>query len=507
MDNARFDGLRHVAKAYVATAAAAAAAANCLSPASPVLYVTPLSERGAKQRSIIQMYFYKIQLKRYFHKYTYRLHLSDRTAGICNQKGIIMSDIALTRGIRQNLFSLQQTSDLIGMTQNRLATGKKVNTAIDNPTNYFTAQSLNGRAKDLNNLLDGISNSLKTVEAADNGIRSISKLVENAQSVTRQARALSAGGTAQTFTATNAAVGNTGALGVANAGQLSLAFTPTGGPSQTLNIQIGGNKTLDDAITSINNASNNRDSTGAPMVSASKDSAGKLVLTARNGALTVNDAPNGGAISTASTSDDEVLTALGLVTGANVAGTTQLDNSGQQRQSLAQQFNDIREQITKLARDAGFNGINLLGGDQLTVTFNEKSDADKATLQIRGRDFSAGNDAGSSGLGIARVDATALNGFQSNGVIDAFDRDLTDALASLRTTASTFGSQLAIVQTRKDFTSELVNTLKAGADNLVLANGNEEAANLLTLQTRQQLSSQALGLAAQQDQSVLRLLG
>jgi CheY-like chemotaxis protein len=112
-----------------------------------------------------------------------------------------MSDISLGRGIRQNLYSLQQSTDLIATTQNRLATGKKVNTAIDNPTNFFTAQSLNSRAKDLNGLLDGISNSLKTVEAADNGIRSITKLVENAQFVARQARVLTQCGTTQTLTA------------------------------------------------------------------------------------------------------------------------------------------------------------------------------------------------------------------------------------------------------------------------------------------------------------------
>ncbi len=414
-----------------------------------------------------------------------------------------MSDISLGRGIRQNLFSLQQSSDLIATTQNRLATGKKVNTAIDNPTNFFTAQSLNSRAKDLNSLLDGISNSLKTVEAADNGIRSITKLVENAQSVARQARALTQGGTTQTLTAgADAATG--AAAGAANAGQLSLSFTPTGGSASSIDIAVGGGKTLDESIAAINDASTNRSSSGTRLVTASKDGA-KLVLTANNGAVTVNAAPSGNGAATAGESDDEIITALGL--GSPVAGTAKLDSAGEQRQALAKQYNAIREQITKLAQDSGFNGVNLLNSDQLSVAFNERTDADKAQLTIQGTDFTAGKDDGSSGLKLKAIDVTNVSGFQKNTDLDDVDSRLNTALANLRSTASTFGSQLAIVQTRKDFTNELVNTLKSGADGLVLANSNEEAANLLTLQTRQQLSSQALALASQQEQSVLRLLG
>jgi flagellin-like hook-associated protein FlgL len=422
-----------------------------------------------------------------------------------------MSDISLGRGIRQNLFSLQQSSDLIATTQNRLATGKKVNSAIDNPTNFFTAQSLNSRAKDLNGLLDGISNSLKTVEAADNGIRSITKLVENAQSVARQARALTAGGTTEAFTVAAAGTGTSAAIGAANKGQISLAYTPTGGSATNLDIVIGGGKTFDESIAAINDSSANRDASGTRIVTASKDATGKLVLTARNGTVAINATQGGGVavgtIAGAGQSDDEVLSSLGVTSLTLTSGGVKLDSAGEQRQTLAKQFNDIREQITKLARDSGYNGVNLLNSDQLTVAFNERTDADKAQLTIKGTDFTAGKDDGTSGLRLAAIDVTGVNGLQNNSSIDDVDSRLNAALASLRSTATTFGSQLAIVQTRKDFTNELVNTLKSGADGLVLANSNEEAANLLTLQTRQQLSSQALALASQQEQSVLRLLG
>ena len=81
-----------------------------------------------------------------------------------------MSDITLSAGVRQNLLTLQSTADMMATTQNRLATGKKVNSALDNPTNFFTSQSLSARAKDLTNLLDGIGNAIKTIEAADNEV-------------------------------------------------------------------------------------------------------------------------------------------------------------------------------------------------------------------------------------------------------------------------------------------------------------------------------------------------
>jgi len=80
------------------------------------------------------------------------------------------SSITLSAGVRQNLLSLQSTASLMGLTQNRLATGKKVNSALDNPTNFFTSQSLGNRASDLNSLLDSIGQAQKNLEAADKGL-------------------------------------------------------------------------------------------------------------------------------------------------------------------------------------------------------------------------------------------------------------------------------------------------------------------------------------------------
>src|SRR6476661_2810211 len=98
-----------------------------------------------------------------------------------------MSGIVLSASVRQNLLSLQSTADLLATTQNRLSTGKKVNTALDNPTNFFTAQSLDNRASDINNLLDGIGNGVQVLQAANTGITSLQKLVDSAKSVANQA--------------------------------------------------------------------------------------------------------------------------------------------------------------------------------------------------------------------------------------------------------------------------------------------------------------------------------
>src|SRR5476651_2653466 len=97
-----------------------------------------------------------------------------------------MSGIVLSASVRQNLLSLQSTAELLSTTQNRLASGKKVNTALDNPTNFFTAQGLDNRASDINNLLDAIGNGVQVLQAANTGITSLQSLVDTAKSIANQ---------------------------------------------------------------------------------------------------------------------------------------------------------------------------------------------------------------------------------------------------------------------------------------------------------------------------------
>ena len=156
-------------------------------------------------------------------------------------------------------------------------------------------------------------------------------------------------------------------------------------------------------------------------------------------------------------------------------------------------FNAILDQIDQLAKDSGYKGVNLLGGtDQsLTVIFNEDR---SSNLVIQGVDASA------NGLSISRV-----SDWGSNTNIDASITQVEDAINELRNMASEFGNNYSVVQTREDFTDNLINVLEEGSDKLVLADMNEESANMLALQTRQQLAVNSLSLASQAAQSVLKL--
>ncbi|MGE7472744.1 flagellin, partial [Bosea sp. NPDC003192] len=174
------------------------------------------------------------------------------------------------------------------------------------------------------------------------------------------------------------------------------------------------------------------------------------------------------------------------------------------RSNLIDQYNDLRAKIDDLAKDAGFNGINLLAGDRLSVVFNEKTGKNQTKLDVQGTQLTSDN------LGITKAGNTQLAGstnFQNDSDLEAATKSLTGALTSLKSLSSTFGANLSVVQTRQDFTKDMANVLTTGADSLVNADLNQEAASLLALQTRQQLSQQALSLANQADQGVLRLLG
>ncbi len=142
-----------------------------------------------------------------------------------------MSDIVLSASVRQNLLSLQSTADLLATTQTRLATGKKVNTALDNPTNFFTAAGLDARASDINNLLDGIGNGVQVLQAANTGITSLQKLIDTAKSIANQALQTQVGYTKSVVTtAPTAGANGANILGTstpATAGTVNAgAFTP-----------------------------------------------------------------------------------------------------------------------------------------------------------------------------------------------------------------------------------------------------------------------------------------
>ena len=211
---------------------------------------------------------------------------------------------------------------------------------------------------------------------------------------------------------------------------------------------------------------------------------------------------------TISASNDYASSSLGGIAGGVLGGTVTSaltwtaptapvadGNALATRQSLQNDYVSLLSQIDQLARDASFGGINLIYGDSLKIVFNENG---SSALQVVGVTFTA------AGLGLA---SPSVNAFQDNASINAVVGSLNNALVTLRTQASKFGSNLSVVQNRQDFSKNMINLLQIGADSLVLADSNEEGANMLALQTRQQLSTTALSLASQADQAVLRLFG
>jgi flagellin len=421
-----------------------------------------------------------------------------------------MANIVLPQGIRQNLLSLQETSDMQSMTQQRLATGKRVNSALDSPVNFFTSDGLRNRGNQLQGLLDGIGNGIKTIEAANQGLTSITKLVENAQAILRQAQSDAAQnrptkqGTALTTAAESTLTGKSikdttldklleGAATTATAtvpGNLgvtagSVVTLRAGG--STYEFTTSATMTVRDFVNQVNQSG---------IASAAVDETGKLTFTGTGSStLKVSVGYTAGVPAGASNA------ALGFVAADWGTGIAATGNSSV-RANLIAQYNEIRNQIGKLAQDSGFNGTNLLNGDKLSIVMNELTGIRRNTLDIQGETLSASN------LGIlvgANSTAVGQTNFQNDSDLDAASDALTGALTSLRTTASTLGSNLAIVQSRQDFTKSMINTLSSGADNLVLADMNEEGANLLSLNTRQQLSQTALSLSSQAQQGVLRL--
>ena len=386
-----------------------------------------------------------------------------------------MSDITLSSAVRRNLLSLQDTAMLMGKTQERLATGKKVNSALDNPTNFFTAASLSSRSKDLGRLLDSVNNAVQTLEAADNGIKAITKLVESAQASARQAQQ---GASAVVRTnALGSSVPESG-LTVVAASTDVLTLTPFAGDGPAVTVDTSTMTTLEQ----IENAIDDLDGFSARLIPGDSPGEKKLEITAGDG--TKNFTPTG---------TGATMAKLGLPAGVTADRDFVADGKSEVREKLKTEFNDLLKQIDDITKDAGFNGNNLLANTDLKVIFNEDG---SSSLTIKGVDISA------AGLTLSPVTGDT---FQYNDDIDTVLGTLDTALATLRSQASTFGSNLSVVQTRQDFTKSMMNTLETGAANLTLADINQEGANMLALQTRQQLSTTALSMASQADQSVLSL--
>jgi flagellin len=377
-----------------------------------------------------------------------------------------MSDITLSAGVRQNLLSLQNTSADLTTTQEDLATGKKVNTAFDNPTSYFTSQSLTNRANDLSALLDQIGQAQQTLDAANNGLTGLTSLLEQALSTAEQAQ--------QTTPTAAAATTGSVALTTVNAGGNLLINV--GSSSYTIAI------TASEALTSIEaqiNAAAGFGNSGA--VTASDDGSGHLVLTGNSNTTAFTVVANAESA------------ALGVTTSATANNAVAPVSST--RTTLQSNYNALLTQINQLAGDSSYNGVNLLNGDNLQVLFNENGTSSQT---ITGVNFN------STGLGLSTIAGT---GFLDNNNISTAETAINSAITTVRAQTETFGTNASTISTRQTFEQNMINTLQTGASNLVLADQNQESANLLTLQTQQQLEISALSIANQANQSVLKLFG
>lgn len=284
-----------------------------------------------------------------------------------------MADVTLNPSMRANLASLQATTALLGKTQERLSTGLKVGSAVDNPASYFAARGHNTRADLLDGLKDNISEAIQTVKAADNGVKGILSTIESLRGIITQARSA-----------------------------------------------------LNDTTTSASTLS-------------------------------------------------------GLTT----------------------QYNSLVQQMNNLQSDSSYKGINFLSGTSTTLTVNFNENA-TTKLSISGFDSSSSglSISGGSASGVGSLTSASLSGTAS---LDSMEAKLNSAIASLQTKSSELSANLSILTTRQTFVGDMINTLRDGATNLTVADTNVEGANLLILQTRQQLGTTALSLSAQSAQSVLRL--
>ena len=376
-----------------------------------------------------------------------------------------MADISLTASMRSNLLSLQQTQSLMDTTQERLSTGKKVNSAIDNPSSYYTAQSLTNRASDLSSLLDSMGQAVQTIQAANEGIEAITDFVQQAKALANTAR-------------DNATVKGTTSSGTYTAADDTKNITVKieGVADQDIEVTLEDTDSLEQAATKIATALND----GTDGVKDAEDTViGGFTATVENGQIKISN------------SKGIVANVSGTISGITFNG--EIGNST--RTTSMKQYNEILDQIDQLAKDSGYKGVNLLQGNSLKVVFNEDR---SSYLTINGT-FA---DTSDEGLKISRAEDWTN---PDNEAIDASISELENAITSLRNMASEFGNNYSIVENRENFTESLINVLEEGSDKLTLADMNEESANMLALQTRQQLAINSLSLASQAAQSVLSL--
>ena len=416
-----------------------------------------------------------------------------------------MADISLTASMRTNLLSLQNTQSLMDTTQERLSTGLKVNSAIDNASSYYTAQSLNNRASDLSALLDSMGQGIQTIQAANEGIEAITEFVEQAKAIANSARDAASKTDVKTLNAKFSDLTTPQTPKASAATALTLEIKKVNGDKVEA---LGSSDEHDKAVTAALAKLNAKLAAGelegkdaSAFKTASEAAMKEFTGTVLEDVMEFSISADGKVSLTAKAGYQIAAKGAGEFAGqgdkaadTGLAGDTATStvNVNTDRQKYAEQFNEIMRQIDKLAKDSGYKGINLLQMNTLTVIFNEDR---SSQIEVKGVDAS------STGLKISNP----VDSWQTDEDINKSITEAENAISELRIMASDYGNYYSIVQNRQDFTKNLINVLTEGADNLTLADMNEESANMLALQTRQQLAINSLSLASQAAQGVLQL--
>lgn len=495
-----------------------------------------------------------------------------------------LDNITLTSGMQQNLVALQNTATNMNKTEEALSTGKKVNSALDNPVDFFAAQSLNNTAAQLSSYSDGMSNALQTIQAANQGISSITSLINSAKALAQAAvssQSSSSSGsfyTTDNITLSNVAAGdkitvngctftavasgasvtqfNIGANDAQTAQNLATVLS-TGAATCTFTIQsVNGNviNIADGAGAGTTNILSNVTSTSSSfnvstiaatitgnqykeeeltftnVAAGDKITIGGTTLTAvaanvtagttqfnigASDAQTTENVANAiaatagicGGFSVQSVNGNSLILAAGTGAGTTDISSSQISSSNSingtvipaataensQTTNLVNQYNSILSQIDGLAQDSGFQGTNLLNNASPTamvVNFGNNH-----VLNVQGYETT------STGLGLN----TANGGWLTSTDVNSDLTRLSNALTTLQSQSTSMSNSLAVIQTRQDFSTQMENVLQTGANNLTLADTNQEGANMLMLQTQQSLGTTALSLSSQAAQSVLKL--
>ena len=433
-----------------------------------------------------------------------------------------MSDVSLTAAVRQNLLSLQNTTDLINRTQNRLSTGLRVANAIDDPVKFFQAKGLQDRASDFEEKKTGIDQGISTLSTATDAIVAIENLVQQLKGLATNAKSAT----------TDAEVANI--ITQFNDLRTQINNLTTDATYQGLNLVAGTGSVLEvnfsndtGSVLTVNSIDVTVKTNGLDIAQLTQGTQSINFNQAFISGGTLSGEGNllgsaGGGLDTANPAHDTITVSVG-------GQTTTIISAGDTFTLAYDGITFTVDVYTSKTAAGNLSASYVTAGTYaigttiefavVTGMISGQSGGSGFSAQTAGTGLSAGINRfsvlGSGGMGVFKLTGTSLQvtetdakrtigiGFTTelNGRITNLD----SALTTLRSRTQTLGANVAVLQTRLDFTKDYVNTMTAGAGKLTLADLNEEGANLLALQTRQQLGIQSLAFAGQSEQSILGL--